>query len=186
MDSLRAEIAARLRARGRLLVAIDGRCGCGKSSLAQLLAQEFGAGLFHMDDFYLPFDRREADWRQLPAGNMDLERFRDEVLQPLSAGQTVLYRAYDCAHDRYLPPRAIPFQPLSIVEGSYSQHPLLAPFYDYRLFVTADRETQLCRLRSREGAHFAAFESTWIPMEEAYFKRYAIERGADRVLNTDG
>lgn len=185
MEELMAEIAARLKARGRLLVAIDGRCGCGKSSLAALLARRFDANVFHMDDFYLPFAARGENWREIPAGNMDLRRFRSEVLSPLAAGETVLYRAYDCAHDRYLPTRALPFRSLSLVEGSYSLHPELAGFYDYRLFVTAEKHAQTARLKAREGDRFAAFESTWIPLEEAYFQRFGIEELADRVIRTD-
>ena len=44
-----------LTERGHLLLAIDGRCGCGKSSLAALLARELDGNVFHTDDFYLPF-----------------------------------------------------------------------------------------------------------------------------------
>lgn len=36
----------------------------------------------HMDDYYLPPDRRAENWEQIPAGNMDLARFLQEVLVP--------------------------------------------------------------------------------------------------------
>ena len=139
-----------IAARGPGILAVDGRCGCGKSSLGEALARELGASLFHMDDFYLPFARRAWNWRQLPAGNMDLERFRREVLEPTLAGQPVSYRAYRCPEDRYLAPRQIPWRPVSIVEGSYSQHPLLADAYKTRLFVTAAPSVQEQRLLRRD------------------------------------
>ena len=174
-----------LAERGHLLLAIDGRCGCGKSSLADLLVRKLGGNCFHTDDFYLPFSRRSDDWKTLPAGNMDLTRLREEVLTPLLAKKTVCYRAYDCPGDSFKPTREIPFKALSVVEGSYSQHPILADAYDRKLFVTADREIQRQRLREREGEHAASFEKLWIPMEENYFGAYAIEQKADWILRTD-
>lgn len=181
MDEILTWVARELDARGRLLLAIDGRCGGGKSTLAAALARELGGNVFHTDDFYLPFARRAADWTGVPAGNMDLERLRRELLLPLRAGETVLYRAYDCPRDRFRETLTVPFRPLSIVEGSYSQHPLLRELYDLRLFVTVAPERQLERLRRREGAHAAAFEALWIPMEERYFAACGIEEAADRV-----
>ena len=170
---------------GHLLLAIDGRCGCGKSSLAALLACELDGNVFHTDDFYLPFFRRQGDWKSLPAGNMDLTRLWEEVLTPLLAKKTVSYRACDCPKDCFKPTREIPFKALSVVEGSYSQHPLLADAYDRRIFVTAEKEVQLLRLRKREGERAASFEELWIPMEENYFRALAIEQKADWILRTD-
>ena len=74
---------------------------------------------------------------------------------------------------------------MNIVEGSYSQHPLLAESYDVKLFVTAEREVQELRLRAREGEHYSAFEKIWIPMEERYFRQFSVEEKADCVIRTD-
>ena len=37
---------------GPAILAIDGRCASGKSTLGQELAEKWNASLFHMDDFY--------------------------------------------------------------------------------------------------------------------------------------
>ena len=79
-----------------VIIAIDGRCAAGKSSLGKLLGEYYQADVIHMDDFYLPPQMRSADWKEIPAGNMDLERFRKEVLQPVKEGEAVLYRPFDC------------------------------------------------------------------------------------------
>ena len=186
MEALYEAIQHRLAGNGRLLLAIDGRCGCGKSSLAARLAADFGAAVFHMDDYYLPFSARAENWREIPAGNMDLERLRIEVLEPLRRGETPRCRPYDVRADRFLPERAVPPGALAIVEGSYSQHSALRDYYGFRLFVTASPETQRARLLAREGEHFAAFEALWIPLEERYFRAFSIEERADYVLRTDG
>ena len=174
-----------LEEKGKLLIAIDGRCGCGKSRLGAELAQALQANLFHMDDYYLPFRFRQDNWEEIPAGNMDLHRFYADILEPVRNGQKVLYRPFSCPERRYLPEKVFLPAPVNIVEGSYSQHPLLADAYDVKLFVTAEKAIQTERLQAREGDHYTAFEKTWIPMEERYFQHFSIEEGADCVIRTD-
>ena len=103
--------AARALAAGNTpaLLAIDGRCGSGKSSLAAWLAGELDCNLVHMDDFYLPPARRRPDWEQHPGANMDFARLREEVLLPLLAGQPADYRAYVCRSGALQP--AVPLPP---------------------------------------------------------------------------
>ena len=36
-----------------IVIAIDGRCASGKTTLANKLAQHFHANVFHMDDYFL-------------------------------------------------------------------------------------------------------------------------------------
>lgn len=167
-----------------VLAAIDGRCGSGKSTLASLLAAQLPCMVLHLDDYYLPPAQRAPGWEAQPAANMDLARFRDEALLPARAGQPVEYRAWSCAEGRCREPAVLAPQPLVLAEGSYSQHPLLAGFYDCKLFVTCPPAEQARRLRAREGARYAAFAGRWIPLEEAYFAAYNIEAAADLVLDT--
>ena len=111
-----------------LVLALDGRCGSGKTTLANALAAQLpGCTLLRTDDFYLPPARRSPDWAHTPCANMDLTRLRDEALRPAYAGQPVAYRAYSCREGAFLPPAQLPAQPLVILEGSYSHHPLLRP-----------------------------------------------------------
>ena len=50
------------------LVAIDGRCAAGKTTLAGELQAALGCNVVHMDDFYLPFSRRTAERMARPGG----------------------------------------------------------------------------------------------------------------------
>ena len=185
MKSIPNQIQKILDEKYSLLLAIDGRCGCGKSSLGAELAECLDANLFHMDDFYLPFRQRVENWQEIPAGNMDLTRFRTEVLEPALNGQEILYRAFSCPQRRYLQEKRLPPKRVNIVEGSYSQHPLLANAYDGKLFVTAGKSVQEARLRAREGDHYKAFEEIWIPMEENYFRHFSVENNAECIIRTD-
>ena len=168
-----------------LVLALDGRCGSGKTTLAAALAQRFPASItLHTDDFYLPPAQRMDGWERIPCANMDLTRLRDEVLCPAKAGNPVPYRAYSCREGAYLPVQQLAAQPLVILEGSYSHHPLLAPHEAFRVFVTCSKAEQTRRLRAREGARYANFAARWIPLEEGYFAQYGIEERADFVVDT--
>lgn len=115
---------------------------------------------------------------------MDLTRLRDEALRPAYAGQPVAYRAYSCRQGAYLPPAQLPAQPLVILEGSYSHHPLLRPYETLRVFVACTKAEQTRRLQAREGARYADFAARWVPLEEGYFAQYSIAESADFVVET--
>ncbi len=168
-----------------LVLALDGRCGSGKTTLAAALAGQFPAStVLHTDDFYLPPAQRSPDWAHTPCANMDLTRLRDEALRPAYEGQPVPYRAYSCREGRCLPVQQLSAQPLVILEGSYSHHPLLAGYETLRVFVTCSKPEQIRRLQAREGERYANFAARWIPLEEAYFAQYNVEVKADFAIDT--
>ena len=169
-----------------LVLALDGRCGSGKTTLADGLTRQFPASIvLHTDDFYLPPTQRVRGWEKTPCANMDLLiRLRDEALRPAYEGQPVLYRAYSCRAGAYQPVQELAAQPLVILEGSYSHHPLLAGYETLRVFVTCSREEQTRRLQAREGERYANFAARWIPLEEGYFAQYRIEETADLAVDT--
>ena len=168
-----------------LVLALDGRCGSGKTTLADGLARQFPASIvLHTDDFYLPPTQRVRGWEKTPCANMDLIRLRDEALRPAYEGQPVLYRAYSCRAGAYQPVQELAPQPLVILEGSYSHHPLLAGYETLQVFVTCSREEQTRRLQAREGERYANFAARWIPLEEGYFAQYHIEETTDLAVDT--
>jgi uridine kinase len=177
-------VEERLQGRKPLLVAVDGRCGSGKTTLGTLLAQTFSGCVFHMDDFYLPPDRRAPDWESQTGGNMDFDRFFREVLAPAREGKPVLYRPFSCQTGALQPGWEQRPTALAVVEGSYSLHPRLRPAYDVAIFLTCSPQVQRQRLQRREGERFAAFSQRWIPLEERYFQQASLFKTADLVLDT--
>lgn len=168
-----------------VILAIDGRCAAGKSTLAAKLADQWDAALYHMDDFYLQPHQRTAERLAEPGGNVDRERFLAEVLEPLRAGKAVDYRRFDCGTMTFEAPKRILQKGIAIVEGSYACHPLLRGYYDLRIFLDIDPETQLERIRRRNGPEAAErFRNIWIPLEEAYFSGCRVRECCDLVLNT--
>ncbi len=175
-------IRAEMQKRDRTVVSIDGRCASGKTTLAAAIAsaldeQGIPVTILHMDHFFLQPNQRTPARMQTPGGNVDRERFLSEVLLPLSRGESFAYRRYNCILKAIGGPLIhITPTPLTIVEGSYSCHPDLRAYYDLRLFLSVDPETQLDRIRIRNGEAAAEiFRNRWIPLEETYFAACAVE-----------
>ncbi len=176
-----------MRAKKPLLLAIDGRCAAGKTTLAERLslASDGRCGVVHTDDFYLPFAGRTADGEKQPAGHMDIERLRREILLPLSEGREAVYRPYDCHADRFLPSECLDPAQHIIVEGSYACHPRIRALYGLRVFLDISEKEQLARLRQRDPALVDAFQTLWIPREEYYFQACRVRESCDFVFGND-
>lgn len=168
---------------GRLIVAIDGRCASGKTTLSALLAERYDCTVFHMDDFFLQTHQRSAERLAQPGENVDHERFLEEVLLPLSKGESVSYRRYNCHLGKIEAPVAVVPKKLTVIEGVYSLHRDLAPYYDLKVFSDISADTQRARILARNGAEFAQrFFTEWIPLEEKYFAACAVRERADIIL----
>lgn len=165
------------------VIAIDGPCGSGKSSLAALLANLFPSRVLHMDDYYLPLEQRAPGWEHTPCGNMDLERFRRQALLPAADHMSINCQPYSCQKGQLLPSETLPAAPLTIVEGSYSHHPLLAPHIDLKIFLRCDSQEQLSRLGRRENTRLGAYLQRWIPLEQAYCRAFDIPARCDLTFD---
>lgn len=168
---------------GRVVIALDGRCASGKTTLAAELERRYGWSVVHMDHFFLRPEQRSPQRYAQPGGNIDHERFLEEVLLPLGAGERPVYRPFDCHTQTLLSP--IPFDPgpVVLVEGSYACHPALREHYDVRTFLTVDPERQMERIVAREGEEYArVFREKWIPLEEKYFSACGVEERCEYRL----
>lgn len=179
---LLAAIDRMLAERPTVTLAIEGSSAAGKSTLADRLAQVYGATVFHMDDFFLRPEQRTAERYAEPGGNVDRERFLREVLLPLANGQTVAYRRFNCADWTLQEPVMMQPGRLNIVEGAYSMHPELAAQYDLSVFLQVEPELQRRRILRRNSPEQAErFFTDWIPLEAKYF---AAMHPADRCTLT--
>lgn len=168
------------------IVAIDGRCAAGKTTLAKALAARLDCPVLHMDDFFLPPSLRTPARLAAAGENVHHERFLAEVLLPLSEGKTARYRPYDCHTDTLLPCVTVSPAPVILVEGSYACHPSLSPFYSLRIFLSVSPTIQLARIERRNGKEcLARFGEHFIPMEELYFSTYDIQNQCDIKEQTD-
>ena len=154
-----------------IIIAIDGRCASGKTTLAKAISEQIDCNVIHMDDFFLRPEQRTANRLATPGENIDHERFLEEVLIPLSKGLPVTYHPFDCHKMGFGEEILLSPKKINIVEGSYSYHPSLRDYYAYTFFLTISLEEQMKRIIDREGVEKAKiFKEKWIPLEEEYFK----------------
>lgn len=173
------------QSRQPLIVALDGRCASGKTTLAALLQQQTGCSVVHMDHFFLRPEQRTRERLEQPGGNVDYERFLAEVLEPLRAGKDCSYRPYDCKQQKLTEPVAVRQDRLIVVEGSYSCHPTLWERYDLHVFLTVNPQEQLRRIERRNGPQgLEMFRQRWIPLEERYFSACRVEERCELCLSS--
>lgn len=173
-----------LSAQPQVIIAIDGNCTAGKTTLAAYLENIYNCNIFHMDDFFLPPTLRTEKRLSIPGGNVDYERFHDEVLIPMRSCKAFGYRPYDCHIQSLTNTINVSFKPLNIVEGTYSMHPTLAGAYDLSVFLQVDANIQRARILERNSSLHKNFFQKWIPMEELYFKEYMIKERCDFFIDT--
>ena len=179
LNTIRPVIDRLLASQKQVLVAIDGRCTAGKTTLAREIAAQYDCNLFHMDDFFLRPEQRTPARLAEAGGNVDYERFLEEVLNPLKTGMPFFYRVFDCKTFTLCPPTTVTPKALNIIEGSYSLHPHFGDPYDLKIFLTVSPEVRRQRIMERPPFLHRRFFEEWIPMEQLYFDSFRIESKAD-------
>ena len=177
---------SRLPSRRSICRARPLRCAAGKTTLANRLAEQYGWGVIHLDDFFLQPAQRTSQRLAEPGGNLDRERLISEVLLPLTRHRPGVYRVFDCRTMGFAAvPRPLPAAPVVLLEGSYACHPDLRPLCGLHVFLTVDPGEQLRRLTARNPARLQDFRTRWIPMEEQYFRYFHIPETCDLTLVSD-
>ena len=182
MEAVRKKIDAHLAKKDRVIVAIDGKCTSGKTTLAGALAKVYDCNVFHMDDFFLRPEQRTPQRFAEVGGNVDYERFKEEVLLPLLSGKPFSYRPFDCKTLSLSGPVSVTPKKLNIIEGSYSHHPYFGDPYDLKILLTVDEETQRQRISQRPAHLQKRFFQEWIPMENRYFEALSSANKTMEVL----
>lgn len=167
-----------------LIVAIDGRCASGKTTVSEELMKIYNCNVFHLDDYFLQPHQRTEERISKAGENVDHERFLEEILLPLSQNKDVISRPFNCRKMCIDAPEKVAHKRLNIVEGSYCLHPELCKYYNLKVFSDIDENQQKERIRNRNSAAMAEkFFSVWIPLEENYFNELKIREKADITLN---
>ncbi|MFG2891443.1 uridine kinase [Streptomyces sp. NPDC048248] len=164
MDRDLTSLATRLRALppscGPVrLVAVDGHAGSGKSTFAGLLADALGgAPVLHTDDL--------ATHEELFAWG---DRFREQVLEPLSRGEHARYGVYDWGRREFTERRELAPAPVVVVEGVGTGRRTLRPHLARLLWMELTPEQSWERGQLRDGPALATFWDGWIPAERRHF-----------------
>jgi uridine kinase len=164
------------------VIAIDGPCTSGKSTLGELLSEVLAVDCIHMDDFFLPLNLRTSERMAEAGGNVHYERFIEEVLPNLKHNKDFTYRLFECGDimDFAKEPIKVRGNDLHLIEGSYASHPKFGRYMDLFVYTDIDPKTQLERVMKRNGPKmYEKFRDLWIPLENKYFKTFNIKKKAD-------
>ncbi|YCK82524.1 aminodeoxychorismate synthase component I [Arthrobacter sp. D3-18] len=161
-----------------VIIAVDGRSGAGKTTLAVELAarlrQHHKVSLFHLEDIY-------PGWNGLMPG---IERYVGTVLKPLSSGQAAEWTSwdwekhYDGGLNVTLPAEII------IVEGVGAAADAARPMLDAVVWVESPGDDRRRRALTRDGSTYEPYWDSWAAQEDEWLSTDEVIGAADvRVQN---
>ncbi len=169
------------------LIALDGRSGVGKSTVAELLCGRLCATLVAGDDFYAGgtgiHHRSTEDLADICIDRAKLF----SVLQHLKADRPARYTAFDWeAFDGSLAatPTIVDPRPFVVVEGVYAHHPDFRALSDFSVLLRASPNECERRLLVREGS-LSEWERQWHRAEDWYFDNLAPPEAFDVVIDNE-
>ena len=168
----------------KVVIAIDGNSAAGKSSLSKLLQLVYDCDVIAMDHFFLQPHQRTSERFNEAGGNIDYERFNEEVIAKLIQEEVFSYAPLLCENFQFGEPVKVHNKKVCVVEGSYSTHPKFGQYYDLSVFLAVESEEQVKRIMQRNGEKcLEFFVNRWIPMERKYFEAFDIKGRCDLIYS---
>src|SRR6478735_595047 len=143
-----------------VIIAIDGRSGAGKTTLAIELAARLRehrtVSLFHLEDIY-------PGWNGLAAG---IDRYAATVLAPLRRGATAHWTSWDW--ERHYDGEVRTTRPADVVlvEGVGAAAAEAAPYLDAVIWADAPDGARKDRALERDGDTYAPYWEQWAEQED--------------------
>ncbi|WP_258066603.1 aminodeoxychorismate synthase component I [Arthrobacter sp. GMC3] len=160
-----------------MIIAVDGRSGAGKTTvaleLAALLRRHHTVSLFHLEDIY-------PGWDGLADG---VERYVSTVLEPLRLGQPATWTAWDWAAKHDGASRTTAVSDVVLVEGVGAAHSSAMPLVDVVIWVEAPTPQRKRRALDRDGETYAPFWDRWAAQEELLFASGSAAAAADIMVD---
>lgn len=169
----------------KLIIAIEGSCASGKTTLSRELKEIYDCNVFHMDDFFLPFEIRTEERLSEVGGNIDYERFQSEIANKIKSDEPFVYGKFNCSTGKIDEEIKIYPKQVNIVEGVYSLHPKYDDIYNLKIFLEITEEEKLIRLKTRCPEKLERFINEWIPKENDYFDAFKIKEKCDLIIDNN-
>jgi uridine kinase len=155
------------------VLAIDGRSGAGKTSLAEVIRGELGAPVVSLEDLY-------GGWDGLEHG---IDLLVSEVLAPLAAGRTAHVPHYDWITREWTQTVTLDPPEFLIVEGVGAGARRAAVFESMVVWLEAAPCVRKKRALDRDGETFAPYWDQWAAQEDAMLARERTPERADIVIH---
>jgi uridine kinase len=156
------------------VVAVDGPGGAGKSTLAEVLADELSARIVSTDDF-ASWENPSDWWPELI----------EKVLEPLAAGKSARYKPNSWGGPEKAQVAIDPTE-FVVLEGVTASREAFRPYLAYSIWIETPRDVRLDRGLLRDGEHARPEWDRWMAAEDAYVERERPADHADVVLRGDG
>lgn len=156
-----------------VIIAIDGRSGAGKTTLAVELAARLRAhhkvSLFHLEDIY-------PGWNGLAAG---VERYVSTVLTPLSRGEAASWTSWDWENHYDGGPRVTLPAEIVIVEGVGAAAEQARPLLSAVIWAESPDDVRRTRALDRDGDTYEPYWDQWAAQEEDWLAGDDVPHHAD-------
>ncbi|MGX1159192.1 anthranilate synthase component 1/para-aminobenzoate synthetase [Arthrobacter sp. SLBN-100] len=161
-----------------VIIAVDGRSGAGKTTLAVELAARLRAhhkvSLFHLEDIY-------PGWNGLMAG---IDRYVATVLEPLSRGDAATWTSWDWENHYDGGSRVTLPAEIVIVEGVGAAAAAARPLLSAVVWADSPEDIRRTRALDRDGGTYEPYWDQWAAQEEEWLHGDDVPQHADvRVLN---
>jgi uridine kinase len=156
------------------VVAIDGRSGAGKTSLAVALAGRLDAPVVSLEGLY-------GGWDGLEHG---IDLLVSEVLEPLAAGQAARVPRYDWVAQEWAEPAVLEPPGVLIIEGVGAGARRAAAFESLLVWLEVPATIRKHRALDRDGETFVPYWDQWTAQEDLLLAREHTPDRADIVMVT--
>ena len=177
------EIEKQIKLNKKVVIAIDGPSASGKSTLGDLLVKKYDALLFHTDNYFLPKEKKTKERLAESGGNVDYMRLKSEIMDNLDQ-EYLKSDHFNCVTNQLEKRDLVKNKQVIVVEGAYSMHRILFPYYTLSIFLEIDDDLQRNRILARNGEEmFKKWMSEWIPLENIYFEKENLRMKSDIVID---
>jgi uridine kinase len=181
---------------GRVIIAVDGLDGAGKTHFADDLAQQLRTGnraVFRasIDDFHRPRADRYALGRDSPEGfyrdSYDYRLFRRILIEPFRIGHigSFVLQGFDLDRNMAILPKwsSGPDDAILIVDGIFLNRPELRGLWNYSIWLEVDPSILATRLVGRDGE--TTTPKRYSQGQKLYLKDARPREAATAIINND-